>query len=49
MPTRDEAKALLAGIPMDTLIGLRDRALVATLFYTFSRVSAVLGTVRRMR
>jgi site-specific recombinase XerD len=43
MPTRDEAKALLAGIPMDTLIGLRDRALVATLFYTFSRVSAVLG------
>ena len=43
MPTRDEAKALLAGIPTDTLIGLRDRALVATLFYTFSRVSAVLG------
>jgi site-specific recombinase XerD len=43
MPTREEAKALLAGIPTDTLIGLRDRALVATLFYTFSRVSAVTG------
>ena len=43
MPTRDEAKALLAGIPTDTLIGLLDRALIATLLYTFSRVSAVLG------
>ena len=43
MPTRDEVKALLAGIPTDTLIGLRDRALIATLLYTFSRVSAVLG------
>jgi site-specific recombinase XerD len=27
MPTRDEAKALLAAIPADTLVGLRDRAL----------------------
>lgn len=43
MPTRDEAKALLAGIPTESLIGLRDRALVGTLFYTFSRVSAVTG------
>lgn len=43
MPTRDEAKALLSSIPTYMLIGLRDRALVATLFYTFSRVSAVLG------
>ena len=43
MLTRDEAKALLAGIPTNTLMGLRDRALVATLFYTFSRVSALLG------
>ncbi|EWY37068.1 hypothetical protein N825_21725 [Skermanella stibiiresistens SB22] len=43
MPTRDEAKALLAGIPTDALIGLRDRALVATLLYIFSHVSAMLG------
>jgi site-specific recombinase XerD len=43
MPTREEAKALLANIPADTLIGLRDRALVATLLYTFSRVSAALA------
>jgi site-specific recombinase XerD len=43
MPTREEAKALLANIPADTLIGLRDHALVATLLYTFSRVSAALA------
>lgn len=43
MPTRDEAKAFLAAIPTDSLIGLRDRALLGTLFYTFSRASAVLA------
>lgn len=42
MPTRDEAKALLAAIPADSLIGLRDRALVGTLLYTFARVTAAL-------
>jgi site-specific recombinase XerD len=40
MPTRDEAKALLAGIPTNDLVGLRDRALVGTLLYTFARVGA---------
>jgi integrase len=40
MPTRDEAKALLAATPTDNLVGLRDRALIGTLLYTFARVSA---------
>ena len=40
MPTRDEAKALLAGIPTGTVVGLRDRALVGVLLYTFARVGA---------
>jgi hypothetical protein len=40
MPTRDEAKALLAAIPTDSLVGLRDRALIGTLLFTFARVSA---------
>ena len=43
MPTRDEAKALLAAIPADGLVGLRDRALIGTLFYSFARVSAALA------
>ncbi|CAH2605992.1 Tyrosine-type recombinase/integrase (plasmid) [Rhodovastum atsumiense] len=40
MPTREEAKALLAAIPTDGVVGLRDRALIGTLFYTFARVGA---------
>ena len=40
MPTREEAKALLAAIPTDNLIGLRDRALIGMLLYTFARVGA---------
>ena len=40
MPTREEAKALLAAIPTDSIVGLRDRALIATLLYTFARVGA---------
>jgi integrase len=40
MPTRDEAKALLAAIPTENLVGLRDRALIGTLLYTFARVGA---------
>lgn len=40
MPTRDEAKALLASIPTDSLVGLRDRALIGVLLYTFARVGA---------
>ncbi|MFZ1427393.1 MAG: tyrosine-type recombinase/integrase [Geminicoccaceae bacterium] len=43
MPTREEAKALLATIPADNLIGLRDRALIGTLLFTFARVSAAIS------
>ncbi|HZQ55287.1 MAG TPA: tyrosine-type recombinase/integrase [Bryobacteraceae bacterium] len=40
---RDEARALLDGINIGTLTGLRDRALIATMIYTFARISAVLN------
>ena len=36
-----EIQLLLNSIETDTLVGLRDRALLSTLFYSFSRVSAV--------
>jgi site-specific recombinase XerD len=38
----EEARALLASIDTGTPTGLRDRALIATMVYTFARVSAVL-------
>jgi site-specific recombinase XerD len=38
MPDRDEAKALLAAIDTGTLIGLRDRALIGMLLFTFARM-----------
>ena len=38
----DEARALLDSIESDTLIGLRDRALIAAMVYTFGRVGAVV-------
>jgi site-specific recombinase XerD len=43
MPTREEAKALLASIDTGSLIGLRDRALVGTLLFTFARIDAATG------
>ena len=43
MPTREEAKALLASIDTASLIGLRDRALVGTLLFTFARIDAATG------
>jgi site-specific recombinase XerD len=39
----DEARALFDAIPTDTLIGLRDRALIGVMVYTFARVNAVIG------
>jgi integrase/recombinase XerD len=39
----DEAHELLDGIETTTLVGLRDRALIATMTYTFARVSAAIG------
>ena len=41
-----EAKKLLEHIETGTLAGLRDRALVSVMLYSFARVSAVLGMVR---
>jgi site-specific recombinase XerD len=39
---REEARALLSCIDASTLTGLRDRALIAVMIYTFARVGAVL-------
>ena len=38
----DEARQLLDSIKTDTIVGLRDRALIALMCYTFARVSAVV-------
>ena len=38
----DEARALLDAIDTNTLVGMRDRALIGTMVYTFARVNAVL-------
>jgi site-specific recombinase XerD len=38
----DQAKQLLASIDTSTVVGLRDRALIALLIYTFARISAAL-------
>ena len=40
--SREDAKRLLDSIPKDSVSGLRDLALIATMFYSFARVSAVL-------
>jgi integrase len=39
----DEMGALLASIDTSTLIGLRDRALIALMGYTFARVGAAIA------
>jgi site-specific recombinase XerD len=39
----DEARALLDAIDTGTLTGLRDRALIGVMVYTFARVNAVIG------
>lgn len=44
IPSREEAKALIASIDIGQLIGLRDRALIGTLLFTFAR-----GAVTAMR
>jgi integrase len=40
--TKDEARQLLDSIDVSTPVGLRDRALIALLIYTFARVSAAM-------
>lgn len=38
-----EAKRLLETVPVDSLVGLRDRAMMAVMTYTFARISATLA------
>ena len=45
--SREDAKKLLESIPRDHLAGLRDRALISTMLYSFARVSAVLSLKRQ--
>jgi site-specific recombinase XerD len=39
---QEEARELLDSIDISTVVGLRDRALIATMIYTFGRVGAVI-------
>jgi len=39
----EEATALLGGMDVSTVVGLRDRALIAVMTYTFARVGAVVA------
>jgi len=39
----DQARALLDSIETNTIVGLRDRALLGVMCYTFARVSATVG------
>jgi site-specific recombinase XerD len=39
---QDEARELLQSLDASTVVGLRDRALIATMIYTFGRVGAVI-------
>ncbi len=41
--TAEEARQLLDSISTETVVGLRDRALIGTMLYSFARVSAVVG------
>ncbi len=39
--TADETRVLVDSIDTGSVVGLRDRALIATMLYSFARVSAV--------
>ena len=41
--TEDQARRLLAGLDLSTVVGLRDRAVIGMMTYTFARISAVVG------
>ncbi len=45
--TPAETRSLLDGIDAGSLVGLRDRALLSVMVYSFARVSAVVGMRRR--
>ena len=40
--TPEEARRLIRAIPLDTITGLRDRALIGVMIYSFARISAAL-------
>jgi site-specific recombinase XerD len=40
---REEARALLSSIDASTVVGARDRALIAVMLFTFARIGAVVG------
>lgn len=44
--TAEEAKVMLDTIDTSDIIGLRDRALIGLMLYTFARVGAVIGMTR---
>src|SRR5450432_4101851 len=44
--TQDETQTLIRKIDTGHLVGLRDRALIGTMVYTFARVSAVINRGR---
>src|SRR6516162_4332615 len=41
--TEEQARRLLESIDTSTLIGLRDRALIAVMIYTFARIGAAVA------
>lgn len=43
MLTAEEARAMLDTIDITTPVGLRDRALIGLMVYTFARVGAAIG------
>ena len=43
MLTAEEARQLLDSIETDTIIGLRDRALIGVMVFSFSRISAAIS------
>ena len=45
--TAEETRALLDAIDTRTVVGLRDRALIGVMVYSFARVSAVVGMRRQ--
>ena len=44
----EEATALLAGMNVSSVVGLRDRAIIAVMTYTFARVGAVIALKLRI-
>src|SRR5439155_21241994 len=44
--TSEEARELLDAIDTSTIVGLRDRALIALMTFTFARVGAAAGKMR---